>query len=102
MLEETNWRESGFFYFVFDPNVVKAPYLKTHLEKVDGVIKDKRCSHLELLDPKYHINELGFQYKTSYNSIRHLYTRTLFDVALKAQWNLMASVYIVVNLVAIL
>ena len=63
MLEGTNQRESGFFYFVFDPNVVKASYLKTHLKKdTDNNIIDKRCSHLQPLDPKYHIDEPGFQY----------------------------------------
>ena len=54
---KTHLSESGFFYFIFDPDVV-ADIMKTKLgdEDLNG-----RCSHLKRFDQKYQIAELGFQ-----------------------------------------
>ena len=51
-------RESGLFYFVFDPDVVKAWYLKTALNQTDDDWKNgKRCSYLDNYPDKYHFEE---------------------------------------------
>ena len=56
-------RETGFFYFIFDPASVSS-YLKTKLDDMDwgrdGWRKDSRCSYLKDFDPKFQLAELGF------------------------------------------
>ena len=49
--------ESGFFYFIFDPDVV-ADILKTRLNEED---LNGRCSHLKNYPDKFKIAQLSFQ-----------------------------------------
>ena len=50
---------------MFDPDVVKAWYLKEELDWKDK--RNARCSYLKQYHKKFHISELGFQYEASYN-----------------------------------
>ena len=51
------WSESGFFYFIFDPDVI-AEIMKTKLNEKD---LNGRCSHLKNYPNKFKIAELSFQ-----------------------------------------
>ena len=63
-------RETGFFYFIFDPASVSS-YLKTKLDDMDWGRypeskkpiewkNDSRCSYLKNFDKKFQLAELGF------------------------------------------
>lgn len=47
--------ESAFFYFIFDPSMVKN-YFKTKL-KIKDLDEGGRCSHLKKFPEKFHIAE---------------------------------------------
>ena len=65
---KTERRESGLFYFIFDPDAVKQKYLYTRLDQMDPNwnTSASRCSYLNQYEEKYHLAELSFQYESEY------------------------------------
>ena len=72
---KTKRRESGFFYFVFDPAAVKEDYLYTRLDQINPnwTTSESRCSYLNQYNEKYHLAELSFQYESEYVHSLQLY-----------------------------